>query len=203
MSYINKCSLAVFASGTGSNFINIYNHIVDGRIEGDIKLLISNNPQSKAVEFAKRRSINYKIVNKNIFSENRLESVMLQILKSNDVDIIILAGYMKKIPENIVEAYSGRILNIHPSLLPKFGGKGFYGMKVHEAVIKSGEEKTGITVHLVDNEYDTGNIIYQEEIYVKKNESPISLGERVLKLEHESYPKIIRQFCDNYNKELK
>ena len=109
---------------------------------------------------------------------------------------------MKKIPENIVDAYKSKILNIHPSLLPKFGGQGFYGLKVHKAVIDSKENYTGITIHFVDNEYDTGNIIYQEKINVMDNDTPETLSKRVLRLEHKNYPQIIRKLCQEYKKEL-
>jgi len=199
----DKCSLAIFSSGTGSNFINIYNRITNGDIFAEVSLLISNNPKCKAVEFAKQNRINYKIINRFKFSENCLDREMLKALESHNIDLIVLAGYMKKIPDNIIKVYCNRILNIHPALLPKFGGKGFYGIKVHRAVIESGDKSTGVTIHIVDNNYDTGNIIYQEKIDVMKNDSPESLAKRVLKLEHIVYPEIIKEFCAMHKKELK
>ena len=107
---------------------------------------------------------------------------------------------MKKIPKGVVEKYNKKIMNIHPALLPKFGGKGFYGMNVHEAVINSNEKKTGITIHFVDSEYDTGNVIYQEEIEVMEEDSALTLAKRVLELEHKSYPKIVKEFCNKHNR---
>ena len=199
---LNKCKLAIFASGTGSNFVNIYNYILKGQFPGEISLLISNNSRCKAIAFAKKNGINYKIINKSRFSKDSISDIIFQTLDANDIDIIILAGYMKKIPENIVNAYSNRILNIHPALLPKFGGKGFYGIKVHEAVINSKEKYTGITIHFVDKEYDTGSVVYQEKINVMDDDSPSSLASRVLELEHEIYPKVIKQVCENYIKEM-
>ena len=199
----NECNLAVFASGTGSNFINIYNHIASGEIFGRVKLLVSNNPVCKAVDFARDNNINYEIINKNRFpndSDSNVEQKTLQVLDSNNIDLIILAGYMKKIPEGVINQYNKRIINIHPALLPKFGGKGFYGMNVHEAVINSNEKKTGITIHFVDSEYDTGSIIYQEEIRVMEEDSPLTLAKRVLELEHKNYPKIVKEFCSKYNR---
>ena len=190
-SKFRKCNLAVFASGAGSNFINIYNHIDIGEIFGKINLFISNNPNCKATLFAKEKKINCKIVNKSRFSNHEIDDVMIENLDFYEIDLIILAGYMKKIPQKVVDKYLGRILNIHPSLLPKFGGKGFYGIKVHEAVINSKEQQTGITIHLVDHDYDTGNIIYQEKIDVLRTDSAVSLGKRVLELEHKNYPKVI------------
>tara|TARA_B100002051_G_C16732137_1_gene638924 strand:+ start:109 stop:711 length:603 start_codon:yes stop_codon:yes gene_type:complete len=197
----SKCNLAVFASGTGSNFINIYNHIINGNIFGNLALLISNNPTCKAVEFAKENSIAYQIINKFRFSDN-VEEKMLQVLDDNNIHLIILAGYMKKISRKIIEKYDEKIINIHPALLPKFGGKGFYGMNVHRAVIDSNQDKTGITIHFVNGEYDAGDIIYQQEIKVFKEDSPDTLAKRVLELEHENYPRIVKQFCEKYNKEL-
>lgn len=195
----SKCNLAVFASGTGSNFINIYNHIVNGDILGNLALLISNNPRCKAVEFAKENGIDYQIINKFRFSDN-IEEKMLEVLNNNNIHLIILAGYMKKIPRKVIEKYDEKIINIHPALLPKFGGKGFYGMNVHKAVIASKQEETGITIHFVNGEYDAGDIIYQQEINVLKEDSAESLAKRVLELEHENYPRIIKQFCEKYNR---
>ena len=195
----SKCNLAVFASGTGSNFINIYNHIVNGDILGNLTLLISNNPTCKAVEFAKENGIDYQIINKFRFSDN-IEQKMLEVLNNNNIHLIILAGYMKKIPRKVIEKYDEKIINIHPALLPKFGGKGFYGMNVHKAVIDSKQEKTGITIHFVNGEYDAGDIIYQQEINVLKEDSADNLAKRVLELEHENYPRIIKQFCEKYNR---
>ena len=197
----SKCNLAVFASGTGSNFINIYNHIINGNIFGNLVLLISNNPTCKAVEFAKENRIAYQIINEFRFSDN-IEEKMLEVLDDNNIHLIILAGYMKKISRKIIEKYDEKIINIHPALLPKFGGKGFYGMNVHRAVIDSNQDKTGITIHFVNGEYDAGDIIYQQEIKVFKEDSPDTLAKRVLELEHENYPRIVKQFCEKYNKEL-
>ena len=134
----SECNLAIFASGTGSNFINIYNNTTSGEILGKVKLLISNNPRCKAIEFAKENNISYEIINKSRFPDSgHVEKTILQVLDNNNIDLIILAGYMKKIPKGVIEKYNKTIMNIHPALLPKFGGKGFYGMNVHEAVILS------------------------------------------------------------------
>ena len=197
----SECNLAIFASGTGSNFINIYNNTTSGEILGKVKLLISNNPRCKAIEFAKENNISYEIINKSRFPDSgHVEKTILQVLDNNNIDLIILAGYMKKIPKGVIEKYNNRIMNIHPALLPKFGGKGFYGMNVHEAVINSNEKKTGITIHFVDSEYDTGNVIYQEEIEVMEEDSALTLAKRVLELEHKSYPKIVKEFCNKHNR---
>ena len=116
-----KCNIAIFASGTGSNFINIYNHILDKEIFGNINILISNNPNCKAIEFAKKNKINYEVINKFRFSnDENIEKAMIKILAKKNIDLIVLAGYMKKIPKKIIESYPKKILNIHPALLPKF-----------------------------------------------------------------------------------
>ncbi len=191
-----KYNIAIFASGTGSNFINIYNNICNGNINAQIKLLISNNPNCRAIEFADKNKINYKIINNFRFKDNQIDNVMLGALSNYEIDLIVLAGYMKKISKKVIEFYNGKILNIHPALLPKFGGKGFYGMKIHESVIKSKEKITGVTVHVVDHDYDTGNIIYQKEISVLKSDTASSLSQRVLELEHRVYPEVIRNFLE-------
>ena len=191
-----KCNLAIFASGTGSNFINIYNNIINGKINANLNILISNNPNCQAVNFAKNNGINYSIINK--FRCKSIMDEILDVLNNNNIHLVLLAGYMKKIPEVVVNKYSRKIINIHPALLPKFGGAGFYGMNIHEAVIKNREKETGITIHFVDNDYDTGEIIYQEKIKVKNEDSPDILAKRVLELEHKIYPEIVRQFCDKY-----
>ena len=191
-----KCNLAIFASGTGSNFINIYNNIINGKINANLNILISNNPNCQAVNFAKNNGINYSIINK--FRCKSIMDEILDVLNNNNIHLVLLAGYMKKIPEVVVNKYSRKIINIHPALLPKFGGAGFYGMNIHEAVIKNREKETGITIHFVDNDYDTGEIIYQEKIKVKNEDSPDTLAKRVLELEHKIYPEIVRQFCDKY-----
>ena len=200
MNNISKCNIAVFASGSGSNFINIYNHICDNKIEANLKLLISNNSYCNAVLFAKENNISYKIINGYRFESSVIDNVMSKALEINNIDLIILAGYMKKIPPKIIGCYSQRILNIHPSLLPKFGGQGFYGMKVHQAVIDSKEKVTGITIHFVDSSYDTGDIIYQKQIDVLDDDTPDSLASRVLQLEHMKYPEVIREICQKINR---
>ena len=195
MSINSKKKIAIFASGTGSNFKNIYNNICNGYINASIEILISNNLNCKSINFAKKNNIHYKIINNFRFSENDIEGVMLKTLKEHEIDLIVLAGYMKKIPNQIISVFEKKILNIHPSLLPKFGGKGYYGMKVHEAVIKSNEKKTGVTIHFVDSGYDTGKIIFQESIDVLSHDTPNSLCKKVLAIEHKIYPKIIKEIC--------
>ena len=192
----NIYNIAIFASGTGSNFINIYDSICNGKINAQIKLLISNNPNCRAVKFANKNRIKSKIINNFRFKDNQIDDIMLGELSNYKIDLIVLAGYMKKVSKKVIEFYNGRILNIHPALLPKFGGKGFYGMNIHESVIKLKEKTTGITIHIVDHDYDTGNIIYKEEIPVLETDTASSIAQRVLELEHRVYPEVIRDFLE-------
>ena len=202
MNHLSKKNIIIFASGNGSNFKNIHQKVKADEINGTIKLLVSNNGKSGAIEYAVNEKIPIFIHNRNLYPDpDEYSQALVKALKEKNAELLLLAGYMKKIPQKVVDKYLGRILNIHPSLLPKFGGKGFYGIKVHEAVINSKEQQTGITIHLVDHDYDTGNIIYQEKIDVLRTDSPVSLGKRVLELEHKNYPKVISHFCEKYKKE--
>ena len=190
--------IAIFASGGGSNFKAIHKNIELGNICAKIKLLVSNNSNSGAVEYATENNIETFIINKARFSDMiKGENLLLKKLVSNQIDLICLAGYMKLLSRKIVEKYDNCILNIHPALLPKFGGKGFYGMKVHEAVLESGVEESGATVHLVNENYDEGQIIAQKKIMINSNYTPEILSEKVLQIEHELYSKVIKEFCEN------
>ena len=190
--------IVVFASGTGSNFRKIKEFIDNKKIKGNIVLLISNNPKCGAVEFSKLNNIDYKIINDFRYKneENKNHEYEL-VLKSYKTELILLAGFMKKIPDNIISIYKNKIMNIHPSMLPKYGGSGFYGMKVHREIIKNKENNTGATVHFVNEQYDKGPIIIQKQIKVQNSDTPKSLASRVLKVEHEIYPKAVKAFCSN------
>lgn len=190
---------AVFASGRGSNFLTVQEHIADGKIDGEIVCLISNNSTAPALEKAQSLDIpalhmspkQYEISEKYVNN-------LVDILQRHEVDYILLAGYMKKIPDAIVQEYHHRIMNIHPALLPSFGGKGYYGMRVHEAVIERGVKWTGVTVHFVDEVYDHGPIIYQWPVRVGDDDTAESLAERVLTYEHKAYPKVVRWVSNNW-----
>ena len=190
----NKKKIVVFASGSGTNFINLYKNVKCGIVQ----LLISNNSACGAVEYAKKNSISFKIINDFRYPEsddkNKEYQLALDEIKPN---LILLAGFMKKIPENIIFEYRNKIMNIHPSLLPKFGGKGFFGMKVHEAVINSGEKKTGATVHLVNECYDKGPIVLQDTVDVDKEDTIDSISKKVLEIEYSIYLKAVNLFCED------
>jgi len=195
--------LAVFASGHGSNLEAIYQSISTGAVHGvDIALVISNNSASGALSFAKKMAI--RGVHLSLLTcerdEKKLESKILEILQEAKIDLIALAGYMKKLPDKVLEKYTGRILNIHPALLPDFGGKGMYGMNVHAAVIASGASISGASAHFVEGEYDTGEIILQEACPVVVGETPESLSERVKEIEHRILPKAIQIIANRITK---
>lgn len=181
--------LVIFASGSGTNaeeIIKYFNKVPDIKIN----LIMSNNPKAYVIERAKNYKIDYKIFNRKDFYDS---DEVLNILNEYQIDFIILAGFLWLLPKNLVEHYSNRIINIHPALLPLYGGKGMYGAKVHEAVLKSGDKETGITIHFVNELYDEGAIIFQAKCPVHKGDTVEKIQERVHKLEHKYFPSIIEK----------
>lgn len=190
--------LAVFASGTGSNFMAVVESIEAGRLNAVVVGLISNNPDAGAIAFAKSKHIPHEIVNKKRYpDENEHDTKILNILEQWQANFIILAGYMKMINPQIVEKYKNRMLNIHPALLPSFGGKGMYGLHVHETVIEYGVKYSGVTVHIVNNDYDAGPVVLQHVVPVLDDDTPQSLQQRILKEEHKIYTEAIQLFAEN------
>ncbi len=188
-------NIVVFASGSGSNFQSIIDSISSGFLEANITGLITDRDNIKSLDRARYHNIPYRILNPKEFeNEGAFEVELLAQLKEFDANIIVLAGYLKKIPDSIIEAFRDRILNIHPSLLPKYGGKGFYGIKVHNAVIENGETESGCTVHLVNEVYDDGPILGQIEVPVLESDTPSLLAQRILAEEHKLYPKVISEY---------
>jgi len=190
-------NIAVFASGRGSNFQAILNAIDAGFIPAQIVVLISNKSDAGAMEIARVHNISTQHLSQKMFSsEEALADAMLDVLEKNHTELIVLAGYLKKIPAKLIRQYRNRIVNIHPALLPSFGGEGMYGHRVHEAVITSGEKVSGATVHLVDEEYDRGSIILQKTVTVAPEDTPDTLAEKVLKIEHEIFPFVLKAFAE-------
>ncbi|CUU04342.1 phosphoribosylglycinamide formyltransferase-1 [Candidatus Thermokryptus mobilis] len=194
---IISMNIAVFASGRGSNLMAILKAIEEGRLKARVVVVISNNSSSGALEIARSKGIDALHISRSQFSSDReyVDKILSELRKRN-VELVVLAGYMKKIPAEVVSEYRNRILNIHPALLPSFGGQGMYGINVHKAVIESGVKITGVTVHIVDEEYDHGPIVLQKAVEVKDDDTPETLAERVLKVEHEVYPEAIRLFVE-------
>lgn len=188
--------LAVFASGSGSNAQRIFEHFKDSRISA--ALLICNKKDAYVLQ----RAATHEIPTMVLSNKEADDPVLLgRILDEHNIHWIALAGYLRKIPEAVTIAYDGRIVNIHPSLLPKYGGKGMYGAKVHEAVIKNQESKSGITIHQVNAEYDKGSILFQQAIEIKPGWNAEDLAAEIHKLEHKFYPAIIEQEILAINKE--
>jgi len=191
-------NIAVFASGRGSNFQAILQAIDDGLLPARVTLLVSNNSNAGALELARSRNIPaIHLSQKQFSSEVAYGDRLLELLARHGVDLIALAGYMKRVPAIVIERYRNKILNIHPALLPAFGGSGMYGIHVHEAVLAAGVKITGATVHLVDEEYDKGPIVAQKAVEVSSDDTPESLAARVLAVEHEIYPKVLAAFAGN------
>lgn len=193
----NDLRIAVFASGRGSNLKAIIDAIKSGTIPGaEIVLVISNNPDAGALEIARSNSIpSLHLSRKQFESDQAFDTTVLSTLREYPVNFIALAGYMKRISPAIVRAFRDRIVNIHPALLPSFGGPGMYGSFVHEAVIRSGAAVSGATVHIVDEEYDHGRIILQKSVPVAPGETAGSLAAKVAEIEHQLYPEAIRMFA--------
>ena len=190
--------LAVFASGRGSNFQTIYQKITDGYIPAQIILLITDNDKASAIEFAREHNIPVSVVNpKDFHTSETFGLELLRLLELCETDFIILAGYLKKIPANVIERYQNRIVNIHPALLPSFGGKGMYGLHVHEAVFNAGVKISGVTVHLVNNEYDAGPIVLQRAVNIEACNSPEEIAAEVLKEEHKAFPEALKKLLEN------
>ncbi len=180
--------LAVFASGSGSNLQAILD---SGAF--NVVLCLSNTDRAGALARAQTHGVESVVLNPDGFAEeSAYTAALLGLLRKHAVDTIALAGYLRKIPAPVVAAYRHRIVNIHPALLPAFGGKGLYGRRVHEAVLRAGMRQSGATVHYVDEEYDTGGIILQEAVPVYPEDTPETLARRVLELEHRLYPKALR-----------
>ncbi|MCA6071807.1 MAG: phosphoribosylglycinamide formyltransferase [Endomicrobium sp.] len=166
-----------------------------------VVLVISNNPNAYALERSKNENIKSVCAErKNFNDEKSFNNAILEELKNADVGIVCLAGYMRMVGHEIIKTYHGRILNIHPALLPKFGGKGMYGHRVHEAVIKAKESKSGATVHFVEEEYDTGKIIIQQEVEVSEADASHDVAKKVLAVEHQVYPKAIKKAIEFLSK---
>lgn len=186
--------IVVFASGSGTNFQAIIDAVKSGKINAEISGLIASKPDIGAIKRAVRAGIPASVIPP---ASDSFESDLQDQLREWHPDLIVLAGYLAKIPKKILEKYSGKIINIHPSLLPKYGGTGFYGSRVHEAVIRSGDSETGCTVHLVTEEYDQGPVLAQKKVPVKPDDTPADLAARVLKEEHKLLTEVISQIINN------
>jgi len=180
-------NIAIFASGNGTNAEHIAKYFA-GNPRINVILILTNNKKANVLSRAKRLKIPARVFDRNMFYHS---DEVLELLLDKKVDLIVLAGFLWLIPGYLIDAFRGKIINIHPALLPKYGGKGMYGSYVHQKVIENGDPTSGITIHYVDEKYDSGQVIFQKEIPVLKDDIPDSLASRIHELEYEYYPKII------------
>lgn len=182
-------NIAVLVSGGGTNLQSIIDAVEAGKINGQIKLVISNKEGAYGLERAKKHNI------RAVFEKD--EQAIIDIMKENEIDLVVLAGFLKILSPNFTKAFENRIINIHPSLIPSFCGKGYYGLKVHEAAIEYWVKVSGATVHFVDENADTGPIIRQDTVEVFAGDSPQDLQQRVLKIEHKILSQVVADYCDD------
>ncbi len=180
--------IVILASGSGTNAENIIKHFRNSNLMAVVQVL-SNKKNAKVLERAKRLKVSCASFDRNEFSDS---DKVLNILKQH-ADWIVLAGFLWKIPQNIIDAFPNKIINIHPALLPKYGGKGMYGMHVHNAVVENKETVSGITIHFVNENYDEGAIIFQKRINVLTGDSAEDIAQKIHTLEYEYFPKIIEK----------
>lgn len=185
----NDFRLAIFASGSGTNAEEIFKYF-SKHPSIHPALLLCNKPEANVLTRAKNFNIDSIVFNKTEFTNG----TVLEILKSKQITHVILAGFLWLMPESIISAFAGRIINIHPALLPAFGGKGMYGMKVHQAVKDANHEETGITIHEVNKNYDEGRVVFQAKCKVLPDDSPENIAEKVHKLEYEFFPAVIESW---------
>jgi len=195
--------IAVLGSGRGSNFQAILTAIQQGNVPGArICLVISNNSGAGILNIARANGLPAVHLSQKQFPEEKsFAAAMLSMLRDHEVNLIVLAGYMKLVPRSVVAAFRDRMVNIHPALLPRHGGEGMFGTHVHEAVIAAGEKESGATVHYVDEEYDRGRIILQRKVPVLPDDTPASLAARVLEIEHVLYPEALRRIAEEDSRE--
>lgn len=179
--------IAIFASGEGTNTQHIIDHFKGSNVV--IKLLVCNRPDANVLKRAENEGIPVLLVDKDSFYNG---GSVLKRLLTEPPDLIVCAGFLWKIPDNLLKAFPYKIINIHPALLPKFGGKGMYGMHVHKAVLEAGEKESGITIHYVNEHYDEGKVILQKKCEIQNGETPEALAQKIHELEHTWYPKTIQ-----------
>jgi len=194
---MEKLRIAVFASGRGSNFGAILKNIKKGELDASIVAFISNKKNAGAFDIARANNIPaYFVSTKEFPEQEQFDLRILEILETHNANFIVLAGYLKMIGKNVVRKFKNRILNIHPALLPSFGGKGMFGHHVHEAVLNYGCKVSGVTVHLVDESYDTGPPVIQRCVPVRNDDTPETLAARVLKIEHQVFTEALKYFAE-------
>ncbi|MCX8492164.1 MAG: phosphoribosylglycinamide formyltransferase [Cyclobacteriaceae bacterium] len=190
---MSTARICILASGNGTNAEAIFNYFKKHSTT-QVTLVLSNNPNAAVLERAKKFGIESGVFTKSEFNES--DDVVNRLL-SHSITHIVLAGFLWLLPKTLISAYSGKMINIHPALLPKFGGKGMYGMKIHEAVKQAGETKTGITIHEVNEHYDKGQIIFQTSCAVLSSDTPEQIASKIHDLEYQHYPRVIAQWVES------
>ncbi|WP_212001263.1 phosphoribosylglycinamide formyltransferase [Chitinophaga sp. HK235] len=182
-------NIVIFASGAGSNAQKIIDHFRNSD-KARVALIVCNKPGAGVLDIAQREGIPSVLIEKEKFFHT---DTYVNLLKEKETDLVVLAGFLWKVPDNLVHAFPNRIINIHPALLPKFGGKGMYGHFVHEAVVAAGETESGITIHYVNEKYDDGETILQERFTITKEDTPETVARKVQALEHQWFPVIVER----------
>ena len=186
---MQKKRLAIFASGNGTNAMNLI-HFFKSSKEAEIGFVLSNRAEAGVLEKAKSEGVEVVVVSNEHVQEG---DPLVVICKERAIDLIVLAGFLRKIPDQLIRNYPNKIVNIHPALLPNYGGKGMYGMHVHQAVLDNKEKETGITIHYVNEHYDEGEFIFQKAVNVEDCKSPEEIAQKVHDLEHRYFPEIIEK----------
>ncbi|AFK04793.1 phosphoribosylglycinamide formyltransferase [Emticicia oligotrophica DSM 17448] len=184
--------IAIFASGSGSNAERIATYFA-ANDKVSIELFLTNNPTAGVIERGRRLGVPTVIFDKKTFSKT---DKIVQLLQNQEIDLVILAGFLWLIPENLIKAYPNKIVNIHPALLPKYGGKGMWGHFVHEAVVAAHEKESGITIHYVNEHYDEGEVIFQAKCEVVPSDTPEDVAKKVQLLEHIHFPEVIEKLIE-------
>ena len=187
--------IAIFASGRGSNARNIINYF-ENNPSISVSLILSNKQTAPVLDIGKQFDINTLVINRVDFYNS---TELLDVFETEKIDFVVLAGFLWLIPSYLVNAFNNRIINIHPALLPKYGGKGMYGMNVHKAVYAAKEKETGITIHYVNKAYDEGNIIFQANCSLDAEDTPESIAQKIHQLEHANFPRVIEATIDKIN----
>lgn len=189
--------IAIFASGSGTNAQKIMEYFEQNK-EVEVSLILSNKKTAKVLDRAQNFGVETFTFDRNTFYES---NGIINVLQQKDINLIVLAGFLWLIPQSLVEAFSQKIINIHPALLPKYGGKGMYGMKVHQAVFENQEKETGITIHYVNEKYDEGQIIFQAMTDIESKDTPESIAQKVQFLEHRHFPEVIAKVLNSLIKD--
>jgi len=189
-----KIRVAILASGSGTNTENIVNYFKDNN-NVEIAMIASNKPDAYVLERAKKLGVPYY----HFTNEELKEGMVANQLILKRIDFVVLAGFLQKIPSGLIQVFPNRIINVHPALLPNYGGKGMYGDKVHQAVIEKGDKQSGISIHYVNENYDEGAIIFQAKCDVTENDTPESLAKKIHELEYQHFPKVIEEVIEKIN----